>query len=105
MLATCGGAALGGYQVSHGMPTVGFRDLCNSLYISRDGVMHPLPIDYERLLQEAYEAFLSPGDIVVDVGAHLGRHTVPLSRCVSPGGQVFAVEPLPACRERLQQTL
>jgi FkbM family methyltransferase len=67
--------------------------------------MHPLPIDYERLLQEAYEAFLSPGDIVVDVGAHLGRHTVPLSRCVSPGGQVFAVEPLPACRERLQQTL
>ncbi len=67
--------------------------------------MASIPIDYERIVQEVYEAVLHLGDTAVDVGAHLGRHTIPLARCVGPAGRVLAVEPLPACREDLQRRL
>jgi len=45
--------------------------------------------DEVRLL----ERFLSPGDVVVDVGANIGTHAVPLSMVVGPAGQVHAFEP------------
>lgn len=65
----------------------------------------PLPIDYEAIVQEVYEAVLRPGDTAVDVGAHVGRHTLPLARCVGRKGRVLAIEPLPMCREQLQARL
>ena len=34
-----------------------------------------------------------PGDLVVDVGANIGTHTVFLARRVGPGGRVFSFEP------------
>src|SRR5262249_9744922 len=67
--------------------------------------MHPIPIDYERIVQEVYEAILHPGDTALDIGAHRGRHTIPLARCVGPAGHVLAVEPLPSCRAALAATL
>ena len=36
---------------------------------------------------------LRPGDIAVDVGAHMGTLTVPLAKAVGPGGTVLAFEP------------
>jgi FkbM family methyltransferase len=36
---------------------------------------------------------VGPGDNVVDVGANIGTHAVPLARRVAPGGTVFAFEP------------
>lgn len=38
---------------------------------------------------------LRPGMTVVEVGAHHGHETIPLSRWVGPTGRVIAVEPLP----------
>jgi FkbM family methyltransferase len=35
---------------------------------------------------------LRPGDIVLDVGAHIGTLTVPLARAVGPTGRVFSFE-------------
>ncbi len=67
--------------------------------------MEAYPIYYERIVQEVYEAVLRDGDVAVDVGAHTGRHSFPMARCVAPGGQVFAFEPLPVCRETLQAEL
>jgi len=61
--------------------------------------------DYESALQVAYEALLGPGDVAIDVGAHRGRHTVPIARRVLPGGQVLAFEPLPFIRSELADTL
>jgi len=63
------------------------------------------PPDYEGALQVAYESFLRPGDTAIDVGAHVGRHTLPIARRVLPGGQVIAFEPLPFCRTMLEDTL
>lgn len=65
----------------------------------------PIPIDYERIIQDVYEAVLHPGAVAIDIGAHRGRHTLPLVRCVAPSGNVFAVEPLPACQVALQQEI
>jgi FkbM family methyltransferase len=37
--------------------------------------------------------FLSRGDVVVDVGANIGTHSLPFSTAVGPGGEVHAFEP------------
>jgi FkbM family methyltransferase len=56
---------------------------------------------FEILIEATYTALLRAGDVVVDAGANMGRHTMPLSRCVGPTGVVLAVEPIPALAERL----
>jgi FkbM family methyltransferase len=38
-------------------------------------------------------ALLNPGDIVLDVGANIGTHTIPFARCVDDHGCVLAFEP------------
>jgi FkbM family methyltransferase len=65
--------------------------------------MNPTPPDFECHLQFLYEVLLGPGDVAVDVGAHRGRHALPLARRVLPSGKVFAFEPLPACRTALER--
>jgi FkbM family methyltransferase len=72
---------------------------------SRMANMNSVPMDYERIVQEVYEAVLRPGDMAVDIGAHVGRHSIPLARCVGPAGRILAVEPLPGCREELRRRL
>ena len=44
--------------------------------------------EIESLLQ-----IVEPGDVVVDVGANIGTHTVPLARRVGRAGGVLAIEP------------
>jgi len=44
--------------------------------------------ELEGLLQ-----IVRPGDIVLDIGANIGTHTVPLARKVATNGAVFAFEP------------
>jgi FkbM family methyltransferase len=58
-------------------------------------------LDYEARVQKVYETVLKPGDGAVDVGAHSGRHLIPMARCVAPTGRILAFEPLPTCREAL----
>src|ERR1051325_6192499 len=61
-----------------------------------------VPIDFEAIIEEVYEAILRPGDVAIDIGAHAGRHSIPMAKCVGVSGKVFAVEPLPECRAELQ---
>ncbi len=46
-----------------------------------------------------------PGDYCVDIGAHLGYFTLPLSRLVGKTGRVYAVEPMKAFHDTLQNLL
>ena len=39
------------------------------------------------------EAHARPGTVVVEVGAHIGTHTIPLAHLVGPWGRVYAFEP------------
>lgn len=61
--------------------------------------------DYEQMLETFYKGLLSPGDTCIDVGAHTGRHTLPMAYCVSPGGRIFAFEPIPAIATELKEKL
>jgi len=61
--------------------------------------------DFDSVIQRAYESFLTGGDRAIDVGAHVGRHTIPIAGKVVPHGQVFAFEPLPMCRETLAEQI
>ena len=40
------------------------------------------------------ERFVRPGDVCLDIGAHLGYYTFELGRLTRPGGAVYAVEPI-----------
>lgn len=42
---------------------------------------------------ELLSAFVKPGDVVVDVGANVGTHAVPLAAKVGPTGLLLAFEP------------
>ncbi len=44
---------------------------------------------------------LRPGDIALDIGAHIGYFAVLFRLGVGPGGKVFAFEPMPATYRRL----
>lgn len=49
--------------------------------------------DIEGVETKLVEVFLKPGDVFVDVGAHLGWFSVIASRIVGDKGKVFAFEP------------
>ncbi len=49
--------------------------------------------------------FVRPGDMVIDLGAHIGLHSIPLARAVGPEGRLVAVEPLPRTAECLRRSL
>jgi FkbM family methyltransferase len=54
------------------------------------------PEAYEETLTAILISHLRPGLTVIDIGAHVGLHTLMFSRRVGPMGQVLAVEPSPA---------
>jgi FkbM family methyltransferase len=57
---------------------------------------------YERYMQEAFLQYVHPGNIVFDVGAHAGFHSVFCGLLVGPAGRVFAFEPNPISRGSLE---
>src|SRR5215471_14471698 len=62
------------------------------------------PPNYEEMLRSAYSRFLSPGDIVFDVGAHAGDHTRFFLDLVGPSGNVVCFEPLPGFADLLRRS-
>jgi FkbM family methyltransferase len=56
---------------------------------------------YEPEVSWIYPYLLSPGDVVVDGGAHVGYLTLLASRCVGPRGSVHSFEPIAATHTQL----
>ena len=48
---------------------------------------------WEHHTLELLEEHVEPGSVVVEIGAHIGSHTVPVARLVGPWGRVYAFEP------------
>lgn len=61
--------------------------------------------EFEPAESAAVRSLLRPGDLAVDVGANIGWFTLIMGRAVGPGGEVWAVEPMPGAREVLRQNL
>lgn len=52
-------------------------------------------INFTQPMVDAIRAFLGPGDVAIDIGAHSGDSTVPIALATGPSGTVFALEPNP----------
>jgi len=57
---------------------------------------------FEEAERSFIQSYLSPGMMVLDIGAHHGFYTLLASRKVSPGGRVLAIEPSPRERRKLR---
>jgi len=48
---------------------------------------------FEPRTLRLYSTLVKPGDTVLDIGANIGAHTLPLAQLVGAGGRVIAFEP------------
>ena len=62
-------------------------------------------MDYEASLEAFYRQLPLEAGTVIDVGAHVGRHAIPLANQVGCKGIVHAFEPIPYIRNLLLQNL
>ena len=60
---------------------------------------------WEPNVTAAFTHLLSPGDVCVDIGAHIGYYTLLASRLVGPEGHVYAFEPSPVNYRALSSNL
>lgn len=74
-----------------------------TVVLPRDGEMrfarwlHPgeKPKTVTQSSVDALRAFLHPGDVAIDIGAHTGDSTLPIALAIGATGRVFALEPNP----------
>jgi FkbM family methyltransferase len=72
----------------------------------REGVQLALYLGlYERVTSRRLRELVPPGAVVMDVGANIGAHTLPLALAVGAAGRVVAVEPTAAAFERLARNI
>jgi len=60
---------------------------------------------YEPHVRECFSALLKPGDVYIDVGAHIGFHAVFAAHCVGKDGLIIAFEADPVNFQRLSRNL
>lgn len=62
----------------------------NDVYVGRSLQAYG---EYNQVKLDLLLNLVGPGDVVVDIGAHIGVHTVALAQAVGKAGAVVAVEP------------
>lgn len=50
-------------------------------------------LQWEPHIEKLFKQYVKPGDTVIDIGGHIGTHSINLSRCVGPKGTVHVFEP------------
>ena len=60
---------------------------------------------HEYRAARAFCRLVHEGAVVVDAGAHIGQYTLLAARRAGATGKVFAFEPMPDTRERLQENV
>lgn len=60
---------------------------------------------WEPHVQDQLREYLSPGDVVLDIGAHIGTHTTLIADLIGPHGTVYAFEPQRKMYRELVQNL
>jgi FkbM family methyltransferase len=60
---------------------------------------------FELETAHAYRRLITPGAVVVDVGANIGAHALQLAKAVGPTGRVFAFEPTDFAFAKLRRNL
>lgn len=52
------------------------------------------PSRFELAVRSVYEQVLKEGDTSFDIGAHIGKHTLPMAHAVGETGSIYAFEPI-----------
>jgi len=107
-------AALAYRCVSVGRSAIGKG---NSATVSRGGLRWQLDLSegidfaiyllgaFERSTVNTLEKLVKPGDVVFDIGANIGAHTLGLARSVGPSGRVYGFEPAAFAFAKLRANL
>lgn len=72
---------------------------------NRDFYVDPDTFSKDDAINDAFERLLRPGDVVLDVGANLGRMSLHAARLVGRDGVVHAFEPCPKVAGSLWRNL
>jgi FkbM family methyltransferase len=68
----------------------------NKMYLDlKDSLLLSVRKNYEPKHLELMKKIVKEGDVVIDIGAHIGYYTLLLAKLVGPKGKVFAFEPNP----------
>lgn len=60
---------------------------------------------FERDTTQAFQKVLKPGMHVLDIGANIGAHTLPIAKQITGSGKVYAIEPTDWAFHKLQENL
>lgn len=60
---------------------------------------------WEPEITRVIQGCVEPGDVAIDIGANVGYYSLVMSRLAGPAGAVYAVEPSPSIRARLERHL
>ena len=71
-----------------------YMDAITTSMLLNKKIQNGTVLDYEEILEEQYTKLINPGDCVLDIGAHSGRHLQKFINLVKDEGKVFAFEPL-----------
>jgi len=71
-----------------------YMDATATYNILKEKITRGIIINYESILERNYSQIIKPGDHVIDIGAHLGRHLTRFIELVGSGGGLLAFEPL-----------
>ena len=64
----------------------------NDIYVGRALIDYG---EYSELEWRFLERYCAPGNVVVEIGANVGSHTVGMAKSVGAGGRLVAIEPQP----------
>jgi FkbM family methyltransferase len=89
-----------------GPETVAVRDQVRWMLDLREGIDLALYLGvYERATAAAIRRLVRPGSVVLDIGANIGAHTLPLAKLVGETGRVHAFEPTAFAHSKLRANL
>ncbi|MEJ5992840.1 FkbM family methyltransferase [Pedobacter sp. Du54] len=61
--------------------------------------------DYESYLKMHYKKLINPGDIILDIGANIGFHSLYFAELTGQNGKVFSFEPIQGNFDALKENL
>lgn len=78
----------------------------NSIRLYKDSLLSQFVIEGFEKDEEAFiKKFLKPGDILMDIGANIGLHSIFAGTIVGHSGHVYAFEPTPTTFKRLKENI
>jgi FkbM family methyltransferase len=91
-------------------PTVVLKDIAPGVRLFLDLSDHAIGLNilrgqYERDEVAFARSLLRPGDVAIDVGAHIGFFTMQMAAAVGPSGRVYGFEPFEANADLLERSI